>query len=43
MRDVARKFNLSKAQQRQLHDEVSGEGLGYHEIVDVAERMFGDG
>jgi hypothetical protein len=27
-------------QSRQLHDEISGEGLGFHEILERAKDMF---
>jgi hypothetical protein len=39
-RDVARVLGLDKAQARRLHMEVSGEGLGYHEIMERAKDMF---
>ncbi len=41
VRDVSKKLKLSKDQQRQLHDEISGQGLDYHGILDAAKGMFG--
>ena len=32
---------LTKAQKRQVHDKVSGKGLGYHDIVEEAEYVAG--
>ncbi len=31
---------LTKAQRRQLHDEISGQGYGYQEILQIAKEMF---
>ncbi len=38
-RDLGRKLN--KEEIRRVHDEISGENLGYHEIVEVIKGMFG--
>lgn len=38
---VARQLGLNKDQQRELHDAVSGQGLGFREILDLARDMFG--
>ncbi|SAL62571.1 hypothetical protein AWB70_05722 [Caballeronia cordobensis] len=38
--DIARILRLTPGQARQLHDEISGEGLGYHEIMERAKDMF---
>jgi hypothetical protein len=38
---VVKIFGLSKEQARQLHQEISGENLGYHEIMERAQDMFG--
>ncbi|MFV0425212.1 MAG: hypothetical protein ACK5K7_06630 [Bacilli bacterium] len=38
--DVARELKLTPKQARELHDEVSGEGYGYHEILQIAKDMF---
>jgi len=35
VRDLVNKHKLTKDQQRQLHDMISGEGLGFHEIEEV--------
>jgi len=32
---------LSKEDKRKLHDEISGQGYGYHDIVDEGVAMFG--
>lgn len=40
-RDVVRALGLDKDQAQQLHREVSGEGLGYHEIMERAKDLFG--
>lgn len=41
-RAVVRILGLSPDQARLLHEEISGEGLGYHEIMERAQDMFGD-
>jgi hypothetical protein len=38
--DIAGILRLTPGQARQLHDEISGEGLGYHEIMERAKDMF---
>jgi hypothetical protein len=38
---VVKAMGLDQRQARQLHDEISGEGLGYHEIMERAQDMFG--
>ncbi|WP_254905769.1 hypothetical protein [Paraburkholderia youngii] len=38
--DVARILRLTPGQSRQLHDEISGQGLGFHEIMERAKDMF---
>lgn len=35
VRDLVKKHDLSKDKQRKLHDMISGEGLGYHEIESI--------
>jgi hypothetical protein len=40
-REIGR--SLSKDEIRQVHDAISGENLGYHEIVEVVKSMFGGG
>lgn len=32
---------LSKGELRRVHDEISGENLGYHEIIETVLQMFG--
>jgi hypothetical protein len=38
--DVARSLRLTPRQSRQLHNEISGERLGFHEIMERAKDMF---
>ena len=38
--DVAGILRLSPDQAQQLHHEISGEGLGFHEIMERAKDMF---
>ncbi len=38
---VVKAIGLDQRQARQLHEEISGEGLGYHEIMERAQDMFG--
>ncbi|WP_147459222.1 RHS repeat-associated core domain-containing protein [Saccharothrix variisporea] len=38
-REIGRK--LSKSEQRQLHNEITGQGYGYHDIVDIGVGLFG--
>jgi hypothetical protein len=38
---VVKAIGLDQCQARQLHEEISGEGLGYHEIMERAQDMFG--
>ena len=41
VRDIAKKLNLTKDEQRELHDMISGQGYSYQEILELAEEMFG--
>lgn len=41
VRDICVKLNLSPGQQRQLHEEITGQNYGYHQILQVARDMFG--
>jgi hypothetical protein len=38
-RDLGR--NLSKHEIRQVHDEITGQNMGFHEIVETIIGMFG--
>lgn len=38
---VIKAIGLDQRQARQLHEEISGEGLGFHEIMERAQDMFG--
>lgn len=38
---VAKTLKLSAKQARTLHDEVSGQGYGYQEILEIAKDLFG--
>lgn len=40
VRDIVKKFKLNKKQQRQLHDEITGQGFDYHEIEEIAEAIL---
>jgi RHS repeat-associated protein len=40
LRDIARELGLTKDQQRRLHEEVSGQDLNYHEIMEFARSLF---
>ena len=31
---------LNKDQQRALHDQITGEGLGFHDILDAAKKLW---
>ncbi len=39
---VVRALGLNQDQARRLHEEISGEGLGYHEMLERGQDMFGD-
>lgn len=41
VRDIVKKLKLNKRQQRELHDEISGQNYGYQEILETAKDMFG--
>lgn len=38
--DIAKALKLTKAQQRELHDLISGQGLSYQEILEIAQQWF---
>lgn len=38
---VSKELNLSKEQRRQLHDEISHQGYGFKEILEIAKELFG--
>ncbi len=38
--DVVKKLKLNKSQQRMLHDEITGRGYDYQEILQTAKDMF---
>jgi hypothetical protein len=40
VRDIAVQLRLTQDQTQQLHREISGQGLGYHEIFQIAKDMF---
>jgi filamentous hemagglutinin len=40
-RAIVVELGLSKDQQRLLHEEITGQNLGYHEILGIAKDMFG--
>lgn len=37
---LSRKYQLSKKQRRELHDNIHGEGLGYKEIEELIKELF---
>jgi hypothetical protein len=37
--DIVNKLGLTKAQRRQLHDEITGQNYGYQEILKIAEYI----
>lgn len=41
VRDIAVQLRLSKDQKDQLHREISSQGYGYHQILQLAKEMFG--
>ncbi|MGF6700491.1 hypothetical protein OKW38_005103 [Paraburkholderia sp. MM5496-R1] len=40
---VVKALGLNKNQARQLHDDISKHGLGYHEMLERGQHMFGGG
>ena len=38
---VVKELNLNKKQRRQLHNEISHQGYGYREILNLAKELFG--
>ncbi|SMG58662.1 hypothetical protein [Paraburkholderia susongensis] len=40
---VVRVLRLNQDQARQLHDEISKQGLGYHEMLERGRDLFGEG
>jgi hypothetical protein len=40
VRDIVVRLGLNKDQAQQLHREISGQGLGYHDILQIAVDMF---
>jgi RHS repeat-associated protein len=38
--DIVNKLNLNSKQAEQLHREISGQGYGYHEILQLAKGLF---
>lgn len=40
VRDIVRELGLSKGQRRELHDAITGQDYGYHEIKAIAIDMF---
>ena len=39
--DVVRELGLTRSQAQRLHQEISGQGLGFWDIMQVARDMFG--
>jgi RHS repeat-associated protein len=40
-RDACTKLGLNKDQRNRLHREISGQGMGFHEILQTGKDMFG--
>ncbi|MCI0721222.1 MAG: hypothetical protein L0338_19955, partial [Acidobacteria bacterium] len=40
VRSLAKKYNLSREQQRQLHDYIQGEDLGYADLEQIIRQLF---
>lgn len=40
-RDIVKLLDLNKSQARMLHDAISGQNLGFQEILDIGTDMFG--
>ena len=38
---IAKKLGLTQDEQRKLHDEITGQGYSFQEILEIAESMFG--
>ena len=38
---IVKELGLSKEQRRELHYDISGEGLSYQEIREAAKELFG--
>lgn len=39
--DICRELKLNRSQRRTLHDHISGDNLGYHDIRSIAIELFG--
>jgi hypothetical protein len=42
VREIGRRLNrqLSRTEQRRLHDEISGQGLNFHEVIEMGLSLF---
>ena len=40
--NIAKRLKLTPKQQRELHDLIHGENLGYQEILDLAKNWFNE-
>lgn len=38
--NIASKLKLTPKQARILHDEITGQGYGYQEILEIAKELF---
>lgn len=41
VRDIAVRLKLNDDQLELLHEEITGRGLNYHQILEIAKEMFG--
>lgn len=37
--DIVKKYKLSKMQRKRLHSEITGQGYGFKEIVEIAKEI----
>jgi len=39
-KEVCKRLGLNKSDMRRLHDEITGMGLGFDELLDYAKNLF---
>ena len=42
VRDIVVQLKLNPDQRQELHREITGRGLSYHQVLDIAKDMFGE-
>ena len=40
VKDIVKRFNMNRSQQRDLHDLITGQGYSFWEIVEIAEDIM---